>query len=90
MKLFFNNKEISKEYYSAEPYGDGTILTINEEILKNGDNEVKVETSLGTEAVKTTKNNSTVPWSVIYALAGWNTLLTGAVAVLFVTRKKAS
>jgi len=89
-KLTVGGKELTKDQYSVEAYGDGSLITINEDVISNSGGEIKVVTAAGSETVKATGSGSSVPWSIIYVLLGWNTLLTGGVVALALTRKKTS
>ena len=88
-RLTVNGKEISQEYYTVEKYGDGTRITVSEEVFPSTASELRVETAVGSETVHASATSS-VPWWIIYLLLGWNTLLTGGVVALAVTRKKGS
>ena len=73
--------------YSVKPSGEGTVITINEEVIPSSGAEIKVETATTAESVKLSSSSS-VPWAVIYAMLGWNAALTGAVGTMAFRRKK--
>ena len=81
-------KEVTKEFFSTESYGEGTLITISEEVIPPNGGEIKVETTSGMESVRASGSGNGIPAWVIYALIGWNALLTGGVVALAVTRKK--
>ncbi|MBO7402335.1 MAG: collagen-like protein, partial [Lachnospiraceae bacterium] len=99
-KVTINGREIEKGSYEVETYGEGALVTIEEETIPLSGAEIKVETTTGTETVKVqpqnnsnnnskNSNNNTgnsVPWWVIYILIGLN-VLTGGVAVLALAKK---
>ena len=99
-KVTINGREIEKGSYEVETYGEGALVTIEEETIPLSGAEIKVETKTGTETVKVqpqnnsnnnskNSNNNTgnsVPWWVIYILIGLN-VLTGGVAVLALAKK---
>ena len=88
-RVTVNGEEITKNLYSVKPSGEGTVITINEEVIPSSGAEVKVETATRAESVKLSSSSS-VPWAVIYALLGWNAVLTGAVGTMAFKRKQES
>ena len=87
-KVIVNGEEITKENYDIESYGEGALVTIEEETIPLSGAEIKVETTTGTETVQVQAQNTgnSVPWWVIYVLIGLN-VLTGGAAVLALAKK---
>ena len=86
-RVTVNGDEITNNMYSVKPSGEGTVITINEEVIPSSGAEIKVETATTAESVKLSSSSS-VPWAVIYAMLGWNAALTGAVGTMAFRRKK--